>query len=125
MQDMVHGVFTAIVTQFRDDGVDWAAVERLLEDEIEAGIHGIVPCGTTGESATLSVDEHDQIIRFVVETVDGRVPVIAGAGLFWYPGAQPRPPTEAATKSKATTSSRAMVFMKGLAGAISDSGADT
>ncbi len=80
MHDLLHGVFTAIVTPFRDDGVDWGSFERLIGDQIDAGIHGIVPCGTTGESATLSVDEHDQIINFTVETVARRVPVIAGAG---------------------------------------------
>lgn len=78
--EMLRGVFTAIVTPFRADGIDWDALAALVEDQIEAGIHGLVPCGTTGESATLTVVEHDEVIRFVVDRVRGRIPVVAGAG---------------------------------------------
>lgn len=78
--EMLRGVFTALVTPFSANGIDWDAFAALIEDQIEAGIHGLVPCGTTGESATLSVSEHDEVIRFVVDRVRGRVPVVAGAG---------------------------------------------
>ncbi|MCA8961887.1 MAG: 4-hydroxy-tetrahydrodipicolinate synthase [Planctomycetes bacterium] len=77
---MLHGVFTALVTPFRDHGVDYDAFERLIEEQIAAGVHGLVPCGTTGESSTLSVEEHDEVVRFTVESVRGRVPVVAGTG---------------------------------------------
>ncbi|MEM7262262.1 MAG: 4-hydroxy-tetrahydrodipicolinate synthase [Planctomycetota bacterium] len=80
MRDSIHGVYTALVTPFREDGVDFAALEQLIEHQIEAGIHGLVPCGTTGESATLTVAEHDVVVKFTVDTVAGRVPVLAGAG---------------------------------------------
>jgi 4-hydroxy-tetrahydrodipicolinate synthase len=75
------GCFTALVTPFDAEGrVDLAAVERLVEDQIAAGVDGLVPCGTTGESPTLTHEEHRDVIRRVVERVAGRVPVIAGCG---------------------------------------------
>lgn len=75
-----HGALTALVTPFIDGQLDEDGFVRLLEYQIESGIHGIVPCGTTGESATLSFDEHKRVIELAVQTVDGRVPVIAGTG---------------------------------------------
>jgi 4-hydroxy-tetrahydrodipicolinate synthase len=60
--------------------VDWAALEALVEFHIQSGTNGIVPCGTTGESATLSHAEHDEVIRAVIKSVNKRVPVIAGTG---------------------------------------------
>jgi 4-hydroxy-tetrahydrodipicolinate synthase len=77
---MLKGSFVAIVTPFRDGEVDYAKLTELVEWHIESGTHGIVPCGTTGESPTLSHEEHAKVVEHVVKTVGGRVPVIAGAG---------------------------------------------
>ncbi|HTE51465.1 MAG TPA: 4-hydroxy-tetrahydrodipicolinate synthase [Kofleriaceae bacterium] len=76
----LHGAITALVTPMRHGEVDLAALTRLVEDQIAAGIHGLVAVGTTGESATLTVPEHVAVIRRVVEVAEKRVPVIAGAG---------------------------------------------
>lgn len=75
-----RGAFTALLTPFRDGKVDEEAFRRLIEQQIAQGIHGLVPCGTTGESATLSHAEHEAVIRICVEQTGGRVPVVAGAG---------------------------------------------
>lgn len=75
-----RGAFTALLTPFRNGKVDEEAFRRLIEQQIEQGIHGLVPCGTTGESATLSHTEHEAVIRICVEQARGRVPVVAGAG---------------------------------------------
>lgn len=75
-----RGAFTAIVTPFMDGKVDEQGFIDLIEYQIAGGIHGIVPCGTTGESTTLGFDEHKRVIELTVKTVDGRVPVIAGTG---------------------------------------------
>jgi 4-hydroxy-tetrahydrodipicolinate synthase len=77
---MFEGVFTALVTPFRDGAVDEKALRALVERQIRAGIDGLVPCGSTGESATLSHDEHDRVIEIVVDAASGRVPVVAGTG---------------------------------------------
>jgi 4-hydroxy-tetrahydrodipicolinate synthase len=75
------GCGTALVTPFtRDGAVDEAAVRRLARRQIEAGIHFLVPCGTTGESPTLTDDERVRVVELVVEEAAGRVPVLAGAG---------------------------------------------
>ena len=76
----LQGAMTAIVTPFSSGQVDWDALGQLIDEQIVGGIQGLVPCGTTGESPTLSHDEHDQVIEFTVKRVDGRVPVIAGTG---------------------------------------------
>ena len=75
-----RGVYTALVTPFRAGAVDEAAYVALVERQIAAGVHGLVPAGTTGESATLSHDEHRRVVELCVQTAAGRVPVIAGAG---------------------------------------------
>jgi len=75
-----RGAFTALVTPFSGGEVDEDRYRALIEWQIEQGIHGLVPCGTTGESATLSHAEHKRVIRICVEQVNGRVPVLAGAG---------------------------------------------
>ena len=75
-----YGAITALVTPFKDNGIDEAAYKKLIEWQIVQGIHGLVPCGTTGESPTLSEKEHEQVIKLCVETVAKRIPVIAGAG---------------------------------------------
>jgi len=78
---MFKGVFTAIVTPFKEDGsVDEECLKKLIDFNIENGVSGIVPCGTTGESPTLSHDEHDRVIEITVQHVNKRVPVIAGTG---------------------------------------------
>src|SRR5215472_3989567 len=76
----LRGVFTALVTPFRDGAVDEAAFVKLVERQIAGGVHGLVPVGTTAESATLSHDEHRRVVELCVKTAAGRVPVIAGAG---------------------------------------------
>ena len=77
---MFQGSLVALVTPFRDGRVDVARLEELVDYHVEAGTHGLVPCGTTGESATLSHEEHDLVIDTVVRRADGRIPVIAGTG---------------------------------------------
>ncbi|MBN1156493.1 4-hydroxy-tetrahydrodipicolinate synthase [Candidatus Woesearchaeota archaeon] len=78
---MFRGVYTAIVTPFnKDESVDEKALRKLIDYNIKKGVSGIVPCGTTGESPTLSHEEHDKVIEVAVEHVNGRVPVIAGTG---------------------------------------------
>lgn len=74
------GSFTALVTPFKDGALDEAALKALIEFQIDNGIDGLVPCGTTGESATLSHEEHNRVIDITIETARGRVPVIAGTG---------------------------------------------
>ena len=74
------GAFTALITPFKNGAVDEDAFVKLVEWQIEQGIHGLVPVGTTGESPTLSHEEHDRVIELCVKTAEGRVPVIAGAG---------------------------------------------
>jgi 4-hydroxy-tetrahydrodipicolinate synthase len=75
-----HGAIVAIVTPFINGEVDEQGLIDLIEFQIANGTHGIVPCGTTGESATLDFDEHKRVIELTVKTVAGRVPVIAGTG---------------------------------------------
>jgi 4-hydroxy-tetrahydrodipicolinate synthase len=77
---MFRGSFTALITPFRNGSVDEEAFQRLVEWQIGEGTHGLVPVGTTGESPTLSHEEHKRVIELCVETAGRRVPVIAGAG---------------------------------------------
>lgn len=77
---MFSGSFVPLVTPFSDGKVDFGALKNLIEFHIEKGTDGFVPCGTTGESATLSHEEHRQVVRFVIEEVAGRKPVVAGCG---------------------------------------------
>ncbi|MGO9147277.1 MAG: 4-hydroxy-tetrahydrodipicolinate synthase [Desulfomonilia bacterium] len=77
---MFSGAIVAIVTPFREGKVDEKAYRNLINFVIEGGVRGIVPCGTTGESATLSHKEHEHVIDITVEEVGKRVPVIAGTG---------------------------------------------
>lgn len=74
------GCGTAIVTPMRDGGVDFDALARLIEYQIENGVAAIVPCGTTGEAPTLSGEEKKRVVAFTIRRVDGRIPVIAGCG---------------------------------------------
>jgi 4-hydroxy-tetrahydrodipicolinate synthase len=77
---MIRGSLPALVTPFKDGAVDFAALGALVEWHIAEGSHGLVPVGTTGESPTLSHDEHEAVVAAVVEAAAGRVPVVAGAG---------------------------------------------
>jgi 4-hydroxy-tetrahydrodipicolinate synthase len=77
---MFQGSMPALVTPFKDGAVDFDALKKLVEWQIAEGSTGLVPVGTTGESPTLTHDEHEQVIEAVVQTAAGRVPVIAGAG---------------------------------------------
>ncbi|MGW8706149.1 4-hydroxy-tetrahydrodipicolinate synthase [Brevundimonas sp. NPDC055814] len=77
---LFKGVITALITPLRDGNVDEAAFRRLLERQIAAGVHGVVPMGTTGESATLHLDEHKRVVEQCAEIAAGRIRVIAGAG---------------------------------------------
>jgi 4-hydroxy-tetrahydrodipicolinate synthase len=77
---MFKGSMVAIVTPFVNDKIDEASYKKLIEFHIKNGTSAIVPCGTTGESATLDYDEHDRVIELTVECVKGRAPVIAGTG---------------------------------------------
>ncbi|MFH1628115.1 MAG: 4-hydroxy-tetrahydrodipicolinate synthase, partial [Pseudomonadota bacterium] len=77
---MFRGSIVAIVTPFKDGRIDEESYRELIEFQIENGTSAIVPCGTTGESATLDVKEHDRVIDIAVEAVNKRVPVIAGTG---------------------------------------------
>jgi 4-hydroxy-tetrahydrodipicolinate synthase len=77
---MFSGAITAIVTPFKDKRVDEEAFRELIEFQIAGGIDGIVPCGTTGESSTLSHEEHDRVIEIAIDAAKKRIPVIAGTG---------------------------------------------
>ena len=81
MMQPLQGSLVALVTPMLEDGsLDFNALEALIEWQIESGTNGIVSVGTTGESATVSVSEHLEIIKKTINFVDGRVPVIAGTG---------------------------------------------
>jgi 4-hydroxy-tetrahydrodipicolinate synthase len=80
VEPLFHGVLPALVTPFRDGEVDEEAFVALVERQIEGGVHGLVPVGTTGESTTLSHEEHRRVVELCVQTARGRVPVVAGAG---------------------------------------------
>ncbi len=80
MESKFTGAITALVTPFRDGAVDETALAALIDWQIESGIDGLVPCGTTGESPTLNHVEHNHVVEFTVKRVAGRVPVIAGTG---------------------------------------------
>ena len=77
---MFKGALTALVTPFRDGAVDIPALRELIEWQIQSGIDGLMPCGSTGESATLTHAEHDAVVKLTIEQARRRVPVIAGTG---------------------------------------------
>ena len=77
---MFHGTITALLTPFKNGNIDEEAYRAHIEWQIEQGVNGLVPCGTTGESATMTHEEHEAVIRICVDQVKGRVPVIAGSG---------------------------------------------
>lgn len=81
IKSKLQGVITALITPMKQDGsVDYDKLASLIDWQIAEGVHALVAVGTTGESATLSVEEHSEVIRFFVKQVNGRVPVIAGTG---------------------------------------------
>jgi len=77
---MFHGTYTAIVTPFRDGKIDEPALRSLVREQIAAGIDGVVPCGSTGESATMNHAEHERVISITIEEAAGKAKVIAGTG---------------------------------------------
>ena len=76
----LSGCFTALITPLRDDQIDDVALRTLVQRQIAGGVSGLVPCGTTGEAPALSAPEWDRVVSVVIETADGRVPVLAGTG---------------------------------------------
>jgi 4-hydroxy-tetrahydrodipicolinate synthase len=77
---MFEGVYTALITPFKDGEIDYESLDKILEHQIEGGVTGVLPMGTTGESPTVTHDEHIEIIKHVVKQVNGRVKVLAGTG---------------------------------------------
>ncbi len=77
---LFHGSYTALLTPFKNNNVDFDAYRKLIDFQIENGTNGLVPVGTTGESPTLSHDEHKKLVEVCIDQSNGRVPVIAGAG---------------------------------------------
>ncbi len=77
---MLHGIITALVTPFKDGKIDEEAFRKHIDWQIAEGVHALLPCGTTGESATLSHSEHEEVIKICIDQVNKRVPVLAGAG---------------------------------------------
>jgi 4-hydroxy-tetrahydrodipicolinate synthase len=77
---MFEGTYTALVTPFRDGAVDEPALRRMIREQIEAGVDGLVPCGSTGESATMNHAEHQRVISIAIEEAAGKVKVMAGTG---------------------------------------------
>ena len=83
------GLSVALITPFRDGEVDYQALKAQVEFQIRAGTTCVVPVGTTGESPTLTVDEHERVIATVVEAAAGRIKVMAGTGSNWRSGPAP------------------------------------
>ncbi|XDD47168.1 4-hydroxy-tetrahydrodipicolinate synthase [Leptospira sp. WS39.C2] len=77
---MFQGVYTAVITPFRQGKIDYDQYFKILENQIRSGVAGVVPCGTTGESPTLSYEEHKELIQKTVQIVAGKIQVIAGTG---------------------------------------------
>ncbi len=77
---MFKGSIPALITPFKDGDIDWPAFEKFVEWQIDQGSHGLVPCGTTGESPTISHDEHMALVKKCVEVTNKKIPVIAGTG---------------------------------------------
>src|SRR4026207_1071739 len=81
MTQRLKGCGTALVTPFTKDGaIDESALRKLVDWQITEGIHFLVPCGSTGEAATMTLDEHERVVRVTGEGARGRVPIVAGAG---------------------------------------------
>ncbi len=80
MAFMIQGLYTALITPFKNGQVDEKALQNFVEWQVASGVHGLVPCGTTGESPTLSHEEHNRVIDMTVEVAKGRAAVMAGTG---------------------------------------------
>ncbi len=80
MKKSFQGSMVAMVTPFRDGRVDEAKIRELVEFHVKNGTEAIIPCGTTGESPTLSHDEHNMVVEVTIKAAGGRVPVVAGTG---------------------------------------------
>ncbi len=81
---MFQGCGTALITPFQKNGsLDEVAIKKLVRRQIDAGIHFLVPCGTTGESPTISLEEHLRVVELTVAAAKGEVPILAGAGGYW------------------------------------------
>jgi 4-hydroxy-tetrahydrodipicolinate synthase len=76
----LKGIYTALITPFKNGMLDEEGLKRLIEFQLQGGVDGIVPCGTTGEASTLTYEEHERVIELTVKFVNGKVPVIAGTG---------------------------------------------
>ena len=76
----LKGIYTALITPFKNGALDEEGLARLIKFQLQGGVDGIVPCGTTGEASTLSYEEHERVIELTVKFVNGKVPVIAGTG---------------------------------------------
>ena len=79
-KNLLHGVHTALITPMKDGEVSYADLEKLISMQIAGNVSGLVPCGTTGESPTLSKDEHIEVIQKTIDITQGKLPVIAGTG---------------------------------------------
>ena len=79
-KNLLHGVHTALITPMKDGGVSYGDLEKLISMQIAGNVSGLVPCGTTGESPTLSKDEHIEVIQKTIDITQGKLPVIAGTG---------------------------------------------
>lgn len=77
---MLYGSIVALLTPFKNGKVDEAAFQSFVEWQVAQGTHGLVPCGTTGESPTLSHEEHNRVVELCIEAAGGKVPVVAGTG---------------------------------------------
>jgi 4-hydroxy-tetrahydrodipicolinate synthase len=76
----LKGIYTALITPFKNGALDEEGLKRVIEFQLQGGVDGIVPCGTTGEASTLSYEEHERVIELAVKFVNGKIPVIAGTG---------------------------------------------
>tara|TARA_B100001093_G_scaffold482683_1_gene514552 strand:- start:6454 stop:7344 length:891 start_codon:yes stop_codon:yes gene_type:complete len=79
-KNLLHGAHTALITPFKDNSVSYTDLHNIVERQLESGVSGIVPCGTTGESPTLSKNEHLDVIKETVAQIAGKIPVLAGTG---------------------------------------------
>ena len=77
---MFKGVLTALITPFLDGKIDFPSLEKLIDQQLKGGIQGFIVCGTTGESATMTEDEQFQVLKFVCDKVQNKVPIIFGSG---------------------------------------------
>ena len=109
MTMQLTGAFTALITPFRNQEIDESALRSLVDFQISNGIHGLVPCGTTGESATMTEDERRRVIEIVIDQTAGRVPVIAGTGIERHPPHHRSDATRASGRRKCRARRRSLL----------------